>query len=113
MDTMKRAFSEIDFEDTKFVPNLKRIPQDVQDNIFTYLQDASARYNEWYKMEKRLSKSTRRPRIELANSQQMVAQNEQLITGLRDDLEEEKRAKAEDALRAKSNKRQKNQNSFQ
>jgi len=32
MEAMKRIFPEIDFEDTMFVPNLKRIPLEVQEN---------------------------------------------------------------------------------
>jgi len=79
---MKKIFPKIDFEDTKFVPNLKRIPQDIQDNIAAYVVDAYAQYNEWYKMLKQLSKTTRRLWVELTNSQEMEAQSERLISEL-------------------------------
>jgi len=101
MEALKKTFPKIDFEDNKFIPNLKKIPQDVQDNVILGIQDAYAQYNEWYKQARKLYDTVRRLRIELENSQQMEIQNDRVIAGLKLDLETEKKERAQDALRAK------------
>jgi len=99
MEALKKTFPEIDFEKNKFVPNLKKIPKDVQDNVILCVQDAYAQYNEWYKQARKLCDTVRRLRIELDNSQQTEAQNDRLIKGLNLDLETERKESAQDALR--------------
>jgi len=37
LEALKKAFLEIDFEDNKFVPNLKRIPQNIQQDVVLYV----------------------------------------------------------------------------
>jgi len=101
MEAMKMVFLEIDFEDIMFVPILKRIRLEVQDNTTSCVADTYAQYNEWYKMVRRLFESNQKLQVEVTNAKEMETPSEKVISGLWREFEEEQRARAEDDAKTK------------